>query len=171
MSDTYIGRDRDGQKIYVTARIDVPTEDREQQTTDHRTVTRVTRLSLMGTVVRRGGSITRDHGILSCGQIPTDHLRQMTELAPGWTREDAARLADVWDAYHLNDMQAACDHQTVIVREDSPYGPRIDLDGTTAANDCPVGYRYGSAWLVRDVPADVLAWVADRFALLTEQDA
>lgn len=45
----------------------------------------------------------------SCGQI------QLTiepgQLGEGWTRTKLDRLIDIWEKYHLNDMQAGCEHQ------------------------------------------------------------
>jgi hypothetical protein len=33
------------------------------------------------------------------------------QYAPGWDRESVAKLADIWNAWHLNDMRAGCEHQ------------------------------------------------------------
>lgn len=45
----------------------------------------------------------------SCGQI------QLTiepgQLGEGWTRTKLDRLINIWEKYHLNDMQAGCEHQ------------------------------------------------------------
>lgn len=44
-----------------------------------------------------------------CGQIG-GHLT-IDEYAPGWDAESVAKLASVWDRWHLNDMRAGCEHQ------------------------------------------------------------
>lgn len=50
----------------------------------------------------------------SAGQID-GHLRADDfEPAPGWTREDLERLWAIWDRWHLNDMNAHCEHQRAI---------------------------------------------------------
>ena len=45
-----------------------------------------------------------------CGQC-VDELRGLRRLAAGWTAEQAARLREVWERWHLNDMRAGCEHQ------------------------------------------------------------
>lgn len=45
----------------------------------------------------------------SCGQIG-DHLT-VEEYAPGWDAEKLAKLAEIWDRWHLNDMRPGCEHQ------------------------------------------------------------
>lgn len=46
----------------------------------------------------------------SCGQI---NIRECVngELSPGWTADQLERLAVLWDRWHLNDMNACCEHQ------------------------------------------------------------
>lgn len=46
----------------------------------------------------------------SCGQC-VDALGRITTLSAGWTPEMVAKLRDVWEAWHLNDMRAGCEHQ------------------------------------------------------------
>lgn len=73
-------------------------------------------------------------------------LNELVSLAPVFTAEDIAELIRI-GAYHLNDMQAACDHQTV------QGSGRDALDNTPP---CPVtGYKYGHAWLVKPLPDDI----------------
>lgn len=76
----------------------------------------------------------------SCGQI-VDELRK-------WFPEFAQYLP-----WHLNDMRAGCEHQE-----------KLGWNHTAMGVACPeCGYRYGSAWLVRELPANVIAW-AENFA-------
>lgn len=46
----------------------------------------------------------------SCGQI-VDTLSRLSTLAPGWSPEQVAKLREVWECWHLNDMRPACEHQ------------------------------------------------------------
>ena len=62
-------------------------------------------------------SITGVHGPLAngdayggCGQC-IDTLRAVDEYAPGWDALSVKRLADIWEAWHLNDMRPGCEHQ------------------------------------------------------------
>ena len=142
-----IGHTAERERVLVDVKITTyGLHGHEYPTTDHKSVTDVRRLSIMGEVIESG---RREP--YSCGQIRAD-LDRITECAAGWNVGTIRRLAELWDTWHLNDMQASCDHQTVIY-EDSPYGRRPSLTETQA---CPLtGYRYGSAWLVKPLPADV----------------
>ncbi len=73
------------------------------------------------------------------------------EYADGWTSELWLDFLDVWQKWHLNDMQAACEHQRAL---GWTYA-------THAGQDCPeCGYRIGSAWLTVDVPESVLDFLS-----------
>lgn len=162
--DILIGRnDRDG-FVYVGVRI---------EQTDHGP-----RVSISG------------HTADSAGQI-RDALADITP-APGFTREDLAELARVWDRWHLSDMRAECEHQrriadkmgkrphevftTTNTRTDEDgrytgnYGRGVDgKQASHARTTCPVcGYAYGSEWRRETVPAEVFDFLA-RFT--TKHDA
>lgn len=91
------------------------------------------------------------------GGATTEPLLEAAEHAtswcPGFNAATALELAALGNIWHLNAMQAACAHQEV-VWEDSKYGRRPSLDDTPR---CPqTGYKYGSAWLVKPLPADFM---------------
>lgn len=66
-----------------------------------------------------------------------------------WSAADRARLLEIWRRWHLNDMRAACAHMDLPA--ETSYEARRHIT-------CPLtGYRYGSAWLAEELPADVLA--------------
>jgi hypothetical protein len=94
----------------------------------------------------------------------------------------AQRMVEVWKRWHLNDMRAGCEHQRAEGWNKRPIDPSKPLDayGKHCAGQkidswnmlvwigrdehpegllnepCPVcGYRYGSAWLREEIPADV----------------
>lgn len=144
------------------------------------------RLSLMGTAKRRGA---RD--IDQGGQMQ-DTIRDMDLselLIPGSERD---RLVETWERWHLNDMRPGCEHQRAEGWGDRPidpdkptraYGRHFEGQSHDSWNllgwvrpdehpdglltrPCPTcGYRYGTAWLHEDVPADVLDWLR-RFPLV-----
>jgi hypothetical protein len=98
-------------------------------------------VSIVGNVWQR---TRRD--IESGGQIQ-DHILDdvATWIVP---REKVARLAELWNRWHLNHMRAACEHQ----RE------RGETWQTHPSAQCPeCGYKLGHAWLYEPIPADVLA--------------
>ena len=96
-----------------------------------------------------------NHG---CGQCSGPWT--FAEYSPGWNAESAARLSEVWERWHLNDRRAGCEHQRALgwkSYDDHPSEP------------CPeCGYKYGSAWLREEVPADVLAWLQSLPTVPTE---
>ena len=71
-------------------------------------------------------------------------------FAKGWTRGKWYKFLDVWKKWHLNDLHSECEHQEAagITYNDHPE------------NICEVcGYKIGSAWTRREVPADVIAFL------------
>lgn len=103
----------------------------------------------------------------SGGQI-SDMLSQITEYSKGFNPENVAELQRVWDAWHLNDMRAGCEHQRALM----PDIERLNPDFFNASNyseiisgsyfaKCPeCSHKYGSAWLKEEVPKDVLKFLA-----------
>lgn len=106
-------------------------------------------LSIVGTVYPKGW---RPGWSESGGGQCIDTARTVLP-SKQWSAEDLSRLVAIWEAWHLNGLQAGCAHQSVVM-ESGPYGPRPSLELT---QPCPVtGYRYGHAWLFKALPADVL---------------
>lgn len=117
------------------------------------------RLSITGVV----GPLKSGNAYGSCGQI-VDTLRD-----PAFVPRDgfnARRFADVWDRWHLNDMRAGSPAQETYIREHLNDGKRREypevcalLESAGLNPDPETGYRYGSAWMREEVPADVIAWL------------
>lgn len=77
---------------------------------------------------------------------------------------DPTRVAELWDKNHLNGMNAGTPFQDAwIARREEELGRKMTtaerLDETP--NDPQTNYKYGRAWLYRDVPADDIAEVLD----------
>lgn len=84
-------------------------------------------------------------------------------------------LYDLWKNWHLNDMHAGTEAQEKILKEYFTDGKRYDYE--TACNVLGAHgmltdynyihngkpYRYGTAWLKRDIPADVEARIMRLF--------
>ena len=147
----YIGRAPGIGAVYVEIKISEQLGTNE--TVTHGVISKYTRVSIRGHYFEPG---SRRKDYAGVGQI-VDTAAAVSQPAPGLGVTDIGRLVDVWRSWHLNDLRAGCAHQTEIFYEDSPYGRRVDLKATPA---CPeTGYRYGSAWLVEEVPADVVEWL------------
>lgn len=145
----FVGGDADGNCVYMT--VGLETVSGPMETVDHRDVETVTRLSMTGKV-HEGH---RREPVVA-GQCK-EALLEVT-IPVGFTMEQVHDMHATWDRWHLNDMKAACAHQTVVWETHPRYGYRQpSLDQTPR---CPkTGYRYGHAWLYDPLPSDVLAKV------------
>jgi hypothetical protein len=151
----YIGRTRDGLKVYVSARLEYANNELWRETTDHTMTTDRLRVAFQGVVVRKGGTIERDGDWESCGQV-LDALRDVVMIAEGWSVEGVANLINIWHEWHLNDMQAGCEHQ--------PHS--VKSYNVATVEPCPVtGYKYGSKWLHKPLTYEVFTWVCERFEI------
>lgn len=90
----------------------------------------------------------------ACGQIYDELLEAIkdpaTKLADGWNAQLVQQFVEIWKEWHLNDLQAGCEHQRAL---------GWDIDGYDAhpSEPCPTcGYKYGTAWLTKKVPQKVL---------------
>jgi hypothetical protein len=85
----------------------------------------------------------------SGGQI-IDEVASVRNFAPGWTRGRVAQLVNIWRRWHLNHLRAGCEHQRTLGWESYDEHP---------SEPCPTcGYKYGTAWLKEELPAEVVAW-------------
>ena len=113
------------------------------------------------------GSEGRDHG----GQIIMSPWDFQT-YAEGHNAETVAKLRDIWERWHLNDMQAGSPAQTAFLEAN----PVSRADHYTAATEALKAaglnpdpnyfnngkpYKYGSAWLRVEVPAEALQYLHD----------
>lgn len=154
------------------------------QTTDHVMIDRRIRVSICGQV-----------GQQTFGQIQ-DTLRQMAmgaedsywsyEPAENWSAGRLLNLVNLWDEWHLNDMNGACIHQDggigrrALVYQDVPNetpegrhqsGPTRretfnECWNRTYADQiekCPDRYRWGSAWLTKPLTTEGFASIAAMF--------
>ena len=101
----------------------------------------------------------------SCGQIVMQEW-DLKSYAPGWTSDLVAQFRAVWDRWHLNDLTAGTPAQEEWLRA-NPAHKRNDYPARLAAltsaglnPDPSNGYVYGSAWLLEEVPQDVVAFLA-----------
>jgi hypothetical protein len=125
--------------LRVTISVELAHTGQQTETTEHGHVSNPLRFSISGGVWNPNRT-----DYVSAGQI-TDVLTSLGTFAPGFDADKAARLAGLWQRWHLNDVRAGCAHQAVVWEDGRP-----SLDLTLP---CPVtGYRYGSAWLTEELP-------------------
>lgn len=114
-------------------------------------------LTLSATHVLIDRAKRRRDAMISCGAgIPEIPRVEGIAWDEGWNRDLFEDLRDLAEHWHLNTMRAACAHQAPVYAPDR-YGREVpSLDLTPA---CPeTGYKYGHAWLVEPMPAEVLAY-------------
>jgi hypothetical protein len=156
-NDKLAGRLANGDRIYLLVRLSHPDGPRwtegPRQTVNHRFIDDPVRLSITGLAVGKHRQLANAH---SAGQIVDDfaELVDAGSLEP-WLKSDGEWLLGVWRDWHLNDMQPGCAHQTVVY-EQAPYGgERASL---TLTQPCPItGYKYGTAWLVKPLPDELIS--------------
>lgn len=135
------------------------------------------------------GPLASGNAMGSCGQIEWgfDHLDKEENdsrgepilakdlrFAPGWNQAKWYKFLHYWKEWHLNDMQAACEHQREmgwtyenhhgvwvpdkkIVIDEFNTGEQPMKFDPYKGEACPVcGYEIGSAWLTKEVPQDVI---------------
>ena len=107
------------------------------------------------------GDITTPNGRFLAGGQCLDHpLFRKNTLAK--------RIVNIWKDYHLNDMtpgtpaQMKClkDHKAEIIEEDGWYTKECNLlEKYNLLVDN--GYKYGTGWLLREIPTDVKQEIED----------
>ena len=118
-------------------------------------------------------SITGRHGRGSFGQVIMSFKEYdkrghvgLNDICPknGFSHESIRELFDIWDRWHLNDMQAGTPEQMAYLNTLEFPGYPVShyvwaQDELTKAGlePCPkTGHRYGSAWFSESVPQGVL---------------
>lgn len=133
LKDSFIGRDTEGRKYYLSAEIKGTTHT--AQTVNHETIEAgAPLLTLSGVIVSKYGSIRPERAWESCGQV-LDQFDSVTRFEGRWNKQDLSAILSIWAAYHLNDMNSHCAHQDSDIKWDK-------------VEPCPLtGYKAGSAWL------------------------
>ena len=85
----------------------------------------------------------------SCGQIIASEWNIVT-YAHGWDSFKEKWFRAIWNRYHLNDMQAGCEHQVALGMTYS------DNKGCV----CPIcKYQIGTEWNREELPSWVVEWL------------
>lgn len=102
----------------------------------------------------------------SCGQIDMGYRGEKQDIVfnKGWNRGKWNKLLYIWKNYHLNDMHAGTPAQEDALNKKfggpdaNRYSEQVEyLKSINLYEDN--GYRYGSGWLSRPVPEEVLQWL------------
>lgn len=108
----------------------------KHETVTHEKITEWLELSITGNIPQHGG-----------GQVQDSLLESIAAFAPEVDHEKVSRIVEVWRTWHLNGVQAECVHQRNGFSSDPAISGQI----------CSVtGYKYGSAWLIKVLPAEIV---------------
>ena len=149
--ERFVGTDDQGHRYYVEVEIgpDALNDLSYFNTTEHEPATKRTpTLSMTYREVNPRGRRDWVSGGAGVPDLPARVTKSLAVLK---------RMAAVAERWHLNGMRAGCAHQVPVMETDQ-YGrtvPSLDL-----TPPCPLtGYKYGHAWLVEPLPADIIAEV------------
>lgn len=79
---------------------------------------------------------------------------------------DPTRLAELWEKNHLNSMHGGTAEQEAwVARRQEELGRKLTTDELLSETpvDSQTGYKYGTAWLYKDAPADDIAEILSNF--------
>ncbi len=110
------------------------------------------------------GALRSGNAYGGCGQIDVDYahrnpkdndpryteFKHLVKFAPGWTEDLWFDLLDIWERWHLNDMNAECEHQRA-------RGETWETNPLAICPDC--GYKLGSAWQYEPLPDSVVNFI------------
>jgi hypothetical protein len=108
----------------------------------------------------------------SCGQIVM-HAWSIKCYSAGWDLETITRLREIWNAWHLNDLCAGSPaqrayleaHPIDVSHRPDHYSEACRVLAAAGLHPDPgylhegKPYAYGHAWLRKEVPTDVIAWL------------
>lgn len=114
-------------------------------------------LSICGSLYK-SGKRHADKNLISSGQCLKEvYIASMDNKYTDKEKALIEKIYNLWSEYHCNDLMAGTDNQMEILK---------DFNGDFK-EDCEFlksnglyedrGYRYGSRWLIKQIPADVLA--------------
>ncbi len=99
-----------------------------------------------------------------CGQI-YGILRDVERpnFDEGWTQDSVNELHDIWERWHLNDMNAGTAKQMEFIRAKKAEGWKYNYDQAKEAlidagiyNDD--GKKYGHSWYFEALPIEIIKW-------------
>lgn len=112
-----------------------------KETINHKHITKYQTLSICGSSKFMDGQII-------------DHIKDLEGAKLG-----LQRIIEIWKEWHLNDMQPNCIHQKSF-NCNTPEYPRLAALETLK---CPKGYKYGSKWLIKELPKEVIIEIMGLF--------
>jgi len=112
------------------------------------------------------GSYHSGNNWLQTGQcldsIKKDLLSGDLKLDEKIDRKDVLDLVEIWKKYHLNDLMAGTKKQMEITKGKKYDEACKELIKQNLIND--MGYKYGSGWLLEQIPSNVIKRIESLFS-------
>lgn len=137
----------------VILTLTIKKEEREKETVNHEIINEYVTLSICGEI-----KTMNNRGWYSCGQI-LNTIRNEGMRKLNIPKHELRLILNIWDEYHLNDLKPNCCHQESFNCNLSNFKELQQAE----TDKCPNGYRYGSKWLVREIPSDVIDTIIELF--------
>jgi len=139
--------------VEISARIRVATrKDWENLKED-----KFTNLSITGSLFYSNGS-KKNPDFITFGQINTA-LREIQKDVQWIFPTRLNKVLEIWDEYHLNDLQAGTKRQTELLKileaEKLKYDEKLKILKKNGL-EVDQGYKYGSEWLAKRIPEKIL---------------
>lgn len=149
-----VAKDIDGLPIFLEMEIKLENgRERNKQTINHEPALWYLTLSIRG---HAWDARRKDHAY--SGQI-YDELNDQNIKEYLIPSEKLAYIVGIWKRWHLNDLKAGCIHQGSVNANDPEWTEKADKE----TKKCPVGYGYGSAWLVEPLPLEIVGEITGIF--------
>lgn len=154
----YVGRNSDGNDVVVDLELR-PGPQHDAQTIDHEPVAKDSIVAASFTFTEtepRYGKVDPTVSLGAGVKAALEDVKRHPNGA-GLYPKERARLAELAERWHLSDMKAGCAHQPSSEQLVARYGQsNIAERALREVEPCrETGYKWGSAWLVEPVPADV----------------
>ena len=145
--DLFIGRDDEGSRYYLSLRITTHEGEAGRENIHHNPCENYYSLGIMGEIIAKGARNAHWGGQM------VDETSKVTKFESGLTWKEVRRIISIWERWHLNDFNSHCAHQDSAITWDevAPCG------GT--------GYEAGSAWLVEELPDEIVEELLSLFKI------
>jgi hypothetical protein len=147
----YVGVKESYKKMYVELTINQESDTRTAQTTTLQTIAAYKTLSICG----NGGQNLEE----------TADINSYKELFV--TESDLNTIIDIWNKWHLNDMNAGTEKQQAFINEWKKLNKYEYSEVCEALKEVNLyidnGYKYGSQWLVKPLPEEVITEITNIF--------
>lgn len=149
-----VGKDKNNKyNVYLDLNIYSRIEEYDIETIEHKIIPKGTpykTLSICGDNKHYGGQIK--------DELTPDNIDFKCDIAV------IQSIVDIWNEWHLNDLQPNCCHQIAFDCNVCDYDDKAKIESVK----CPNHYEYGSKWLLKEIPQEVIDKITTLFEQVTK---